>query len=505
MTIVHSSELPEVDQWLAGGEVLLIIGTLQNLGDPSIAGYVERVHSAGAVALGVGLGSHLPHYQAPQALVQAASRVGLPLFTVPEAVPFVAVVEAFTRLRVSESAEEIAALVRTQRRFATDLAARGVQALLDEVSRVLNLPVAYASPTGRLLGVGSHSPSERAGARLPDTVRYELIVACVAGGFAPRLLKSAVPGEFACKSARSALEAIPVGTESIAGWLLAPLVSAQPGGGRQDARTLLLATAAALLALQDEDAPNRREIAAQLCAGTVSAAEVCAQLEELTGTEVPHRLGFATVDNMRASGVRGGVDDGDLQAREQRRLDLRLCEFASDVDLTVLCHVSAVGVALVCPWEYRGLVTVIARELRIGLSNWVECTAVDVHDLWHEWRFGSGDSRAHLTALLSTVNADLADDFVQRTLGPLLAHSDGGGLLRTLEVFAQVGGNRDVAASVLGVHRHTVRARLERVQSILGYDPREPRHLQAIGVAFLLRSTASSVKPKHSHPTNPPR
>ncbi|RAG59955.1 PucR family transcriptional regulator, partial [Burkholderia multivorans] len=31
VTIVHSSELPEVDEWLAGGEVLLTIGVGQDL------------------------------------------------------------------------------------------------------------------------------------------------------------------------------------------------------------------------------------------------------------------------------------------------------------------------------------------------------------------------------------------------------------------------------------------------------------------------------------------
>src|SRR5699024_345483 len=36
VTIVHSSELPEVDEWLAGGEVLLTIGVGQDLGAETV-------------------------------------------------------------------------------------------------------------------------------------------------------------------------------------------------------------------------------------------------------------------------------------------------------------------------------------------------------------------------------------------------------------------------------------------------------------------------------------
>ncbi len=60
VTIVHSSEPPEVDEWLAGGEVLLTIGVGQDLTAPSAGDYIARLTRVGVHALGIGLGGDLP-------------------------------------------------------------------------------------------------------------------------------------------------------------------------------------------------------------------------------------------------------------------------------------------------------------------------------------------------------------------------------------------------------------------------------------------------------------
>lgn len=474
VTIVHSSELPSVDQWLAGGEVLLTIGALQDLDSPDAADYIRRVHAAGAVALGIGLGEHLPNARAPEQLITHARAVGLPLFMVPEPVPFVAVVEAFTRLRESESAHEVSALVRTQRRFATALAARGTNALLAEISRALGAPVALASPTGRLLGT-----TERVAARqgLPGLLREELITAAAAGGTAPRLLRATAPEVVA----GSDLEAIPVGSETVTGWLLTPVAGTRPGGDRHNSRTLLLATAAALLALQDTRLADRRELAAQLCTGLIGADELPERFADSTGFSLPAALSFAIAGGERAA-----------EHSEESGANSRFDALLTDLSPGVFHHPTTSGTALICPPGLRGLVEAICRALGIPVTDWSDGTPDQVHDRWHEWRYGAGDRRSQLGQLLASVSREAAADFVQRTLGPLTAADDDGILMRTLEHFASAGGNRDAVAQALGVHRHTVRARLERIRQILGYDPREPGHLQAIGIAFLLRETTTA-------------
>ncbi|MER5932569.1 helix-turn-helix domain-containing protein [Streptomyces sp. NPDC002054] len=58
-------------------------------------------------------------------------------------------------------------------------------------------------------------------------------------------------------------------------------------------------------------------------------------------------------------------------------------------------------------------------------------------------------------------------------LGPLLAADRDGTLLRTLAVVLDQGAAPSAAAEILGVHRNTVAARLERIRS-LGFDPEDP-------------------------------
>lgn len=475
VTVVHSSELPTVDQWLAGGEVLLTIGTLQDLDSADAADYVRRIHAAGAVALGIGLGEELPNASAPGQLVSHAREVGLPLFMVPEPVPFVAVVEAFTRLREQESAQEISALVRTQRRLATALSARGAQALLAEISAALDAPVALTSPTGRLLGAApAAGRTERSG--LPNALRAELIGAAVASGTAPRLLRETAPEVVA----GSQLEAIPVGAETVTGWLITPAARSQPGGDRRTARTLLLATAAALLALQERQLADRSEFAAQLCTGLIAEDELAERFTEATGTRLPDRLSFAIADS-----------DGGEHAGSPRTPGHSVGSLIQDIGPAVLIHPTTSGTALICPPEQRVLLEAVCAGLRIRIREWTDCPPQQVYGEWHSWRYGAGDRRTQLAALLASADPDTADDFLQRTLGPLIAADTDGVLLHTLEHFASSGGSRDAVAQALGVHRHTVRARLDRVRATLGYDPRDPSCLQAISVAFLLRDAAA--------------
>src|SRR5690625_4646370 len=99
VTIVHSSELPEVDEWLAGGEVLLTIGVGQDLGAETVGDYVARLKDVGVHALGIGLGSDLTWERVPPALIRHAEAAGPGLLGGPEPGPFVAALEACSGTR----------------------------------------------------------------------------------------------------------------------------------------------------------------------------------------------------------------------------------------------------------------------------------------------------------------------------------------------------------------------------------------------------------------------
>ena len=56
--------------------------------------YLADLDAAGVQAVGLGLGAELPHQPAPEALITAAREIGMPLLTVPDPVPFIAVTKA---------------------------------------------------------------------------------------------------------------------------------------------------------------------------------------------------------------------------------------------------------------------------------------------------------------------------------------------------------------------------------------------------------------------------
>ena len=231
VTIVHSSELPEVDEWLAGGEVLLTIGVGQDLGGDTVGDYVRRLKSVGVHALGIGLGSDLPWKQVPPKLIAAAQEEGLALFGVPEPVPFVAVVGAFTRMREAETNRELTRASSAARRFATALAGVGPAALVADLAETLEAPVRFVSPTGRALS----------GDDAEEDVRSALIEESLKPTTGPRLIRTGA----------RIVEAVPIGDDHPLGWILTPAEAV----GSPKTRALLLSTASALLAMTLADLP----------------------------------------------------------------------------------------------------------------------------------------------------------------------------------------------------------------------------------------------------------
>jgi purine catabolism regulator len=103
ITAVHISELLEPEAYLTGGELLLTTGLALPGTASACAAYVERVREAGVSALVLGLGP--VHQTVPETLVEACRSAGVPLLVVPAATPFLTVSRAYWSAR-SRSTEE---------------------------------------------------------------------------------------------------------------------------------------------------------------------------------------------------------------------------------------------------------------------------------------------------------------------------------------------------------------------------------------------------------------
>jgi hypothetical protein len=77
--------------------------------------------------------------------------------------------------------------------------------------------------------------------------------------------------------------------------------------------------------------------------------------------------------------------------------------------------------------------------------------------------------------LRQTLIAAAVDDFIQRWLGPLIGYDSQrqAGLVNTLAHFLDCGGNYDLTARSLLIHRSTLRYRLRRIRDVAGIDLRD--------------------------------
>lgn len=121
ITGVHVSELADPTPYLSGGELLLTTG-MQLTGHAAQArSYAARLSACGVAALGFGLGP--VHDQVPGALGQACEAQGVPLLVVPPPTPFLTVSRAYwqrliedERAGLSTSLGAYQALVRSATR-----------------------------------------------------------------------------------------------------------------------------------------------------------------------------------------------------------------------------------------------------------------------------------------------------------------------------------------------------------------------------------------------------
>ncbi|MGC7099100.1 PucR family transcriptional regulator ligand-binding domain-containing protein [Amycolatopsis lurida] len=117
---VHPTELVDPTAFLDGGELLLTTGLafepaagdspVASVSHESYVSYVDRLVAAGVA--GIGFGSGVIHDRVPPGLVAAAEAAGLPLLEVPHEVPFIAITKAVS---AAVAADEYATVVRTGR------------------------------------------------------------------------------------------------------------------------------------------------------------------------------------------------------------------------------------------------------------------------------------------------------------------------------------------------------------------------------------------------------
>ncbi|GAA3836047.1 PucR family transcriptional regulator [Nocardioides panacisoli] len=451
---VATNELVDPTPYLEGGEVLLTTGLETKGWRSEWRRYVERLHAAGVAGLGIAAG--LTHERPPRALVAACEAVGLNLFEVPRPTTFVAVSRAAAALLDAER-ESAARRAAEAQRVLTQAALEvdDGPAVVRRLAALVGGAAATVARDGTPIE-GPHGP--RATDLSLDVVRTEV------DRIQPQGLRAA-----ASSSVGAGTTVVrPLGVRSRPEAWLAVFVPGRLG----DADRVAVTTAVSLLSLGLERRRERRAADRQLRARAV----------ELLLADDPRTAGIVLgaasagggarprlpreVRLLQARGAADVVEDALSELEAERLLGAVL-----DDELTVVSSARRAP-ALAALLAERGLLVGVGSTAPVE-----ECLA-------------SHETARH--ALTEATRAtpvrtwdDLADAGVVGLLGPERAASfarsflaplaDDAVLVETLAAFLRHHGSRGEIAADLGVHRNTVRNRIEQIEGLLGASLDDPR------------------------------
>jgi purine catabolism regulator len=442
ITWLHVSELEDPTRFLEGGELLLTIGLGVGEGSGAQRAYVRRLaeHGLAGLAFGVGFGFD----EVPAPIVDEANRLGFGVLAVPYEVPFVAITKAALSRLASEQLEQLTRALEVHERLAAAVVeGRGLEALLAIVCTHLGCSLALVDERGRTIGE-RHSDGRRSFAGALD-----LPVVAHLERASLRAVRPDRPfGEYDLLVLHHGQTA------------LAFELSRRSAVGAAELRL-----AGDLLEDLEEDRLDEREAARRMAA---------------FGLE-PERSHAALV-----AVPRNGASGERVRSRIAEQLERRSARYVS----AVRTEHAAFLVEVSSEDELLAIARSIAdgdAEARVGIGRPAQGRAV-------------GRSLVEARAALDAVGAPVASyrdlgalelllslpdaalwGYVDRMLG---ASTRRPVLIESLGALLDCGCRWSEAADRLGIHRHTLRYRMDRLSELAGRHPDEPGERMELWLAL---------------------
>jgi purine catabolism regulator len=450
---LHVSELADPTPWLEGGELLITTGLGVGDGARTQRDYVRRLaaHDLAGLAFGVGFGFSEP----PSGLAAEADRLGFPVVSVPYEVPFIALTKAVATHLANEELERVTHALAVHERLAqTVLEGGGVQTLLAVLSGSVDCSLALVDEAGRVVGErhGSRRLSFDGALELPVVAGSDIATLRAAkanGGFTEEDRLVLHHGQTALALELSRRRAVSAAELRLAGDLLEDLEHDRLDDRELSRRMAAFGleperTYAALLALgPDGESPEttRLTVAAALDArgaGYLSAARRDRAAFVVAAADEAGALAIADAVAETTPGTRLGIG----RPSSGRALGRSLLEARAALDA---------GGGPVSSYRDLG-----SLELLLGLPS------------------------ASLEA------------FVDRVLGPAAASP---WLVESLAALLDAGCRWSDAAAKLGIHRHTLRYRMERLRRETGRHPDDPAQRMELWLAVKARQALQAREP----------
>ncbi|MGW2026893.1 PucR family transcriptional regulator [Streptomyces decoyicus] len=491
----HASELIDPVPYMEGGELLLITALKLDAEDAEATRrYVRRVAEAGVVGLGFAVGVN--YEGVPEALVEAAREQGLPLLGVPRRTPFIAISKAVSAAVAADQYRAVTAGFEAQRELTrAALSAEGPAELLARLAAHLDGWAALYDASGAVVAAAPDWAARRA-ARLTDDVG--------------RLRERPAPASSVVSDTDGddRVELQSLGTGRRARGVLAVGTGAPLGTAERyavhSAVALLTLTTERSRALQDAEQRLGAAVLKMLLAGEPDHARAVAGWLYGGLLDAPFRVVVAepvagegqgsTVS--AGSGAMGGLDgladamdsaaartgEAVLAVPDGDRLIVLVADGGAAADACAAYAAEAEARAGAQP-RARGRAGRAeaghGEGVAVGLSAPTGPTAAANAYRQAEQALSVARRRGralveHEDVAAGSVLPLLADDavraFADGLLRALREHDEKGrgDLVASLRAWLARHGQWDAAAADLGVHRHTLRYRMRRVEEILG-------------------------------------
>jgi purine catabolism regulator len=477
----HATELLDPREFLDGGELVLTTGLRMPRARAGQAAYVDRLVEAGVAALGFGTGVRFD--RVPDAIVAHCGTVGLALVEVPLPTPFIALSRAVAARIAKERRAGVERLVGLQQALTRATVRDGMVGLVQRLGREV----------GGVVALDERGSVIEAQAPDPLVARVRLHVAELAAGPGRARQGATVVPEAGVGPGRVVEVHALTGRAARRGWLAVEW----PDPPDPEARLLL--NHAVSLATLHLDRPHEVEqargelgalVLALLLGGSPADPAVLAQAGHFA---------FAPDEPVRVACIdgRGAPDVAPLVRRRLSERGMPHLVLSGQADTLVL--VRDADAAQAADELQRALSSDGSDDLVIGLSGAVglglAATAAGparrtAQSARRQRSAVAWFDRLPLEGMLAdpVVRARIHDLAVS-VLAPLhLEEGDRGRrLVRSLEAFLHHNGSWESAARDLGVHRHTLRNRLEAVERLTGLrlDVAQNRVLLFLALASL--------------------
>lgn len=477
----HAIDLPDPTPWLEGGELVMTTGTHLDDHPDAQYRYVRGLALCGCAALA--FDTAMRYSEVPEAVCRAGEELGLPIVRVAPQTPFIAISRAVVTEIIADRVRTVQSVVDAQQRFARDALREGISGLMDTLARWIDASVCILGPTGKVLA-SAGGCQERLSRILHDRAAD------------PQSRRALGNETFADIDPKNGIEAhitvqkIPF-SRSRLGHLAAR--SSVPFGPQE---RLLLGHAASLLSLELAKPIHLQNAEERLCAAT--ARMILAGGRDVDPT-LPRYFNIDPDDCVTVSVISGVGEIASALQHATEELDASgvgylLAERPDQPDgiviLTPAPSYDSDPLGSLPSRVHHRLRTRLSRPVNTGISQ-----PTRLHEARAALRQAAAAARVSETRgrrpvafgalgafhlLIGSQPDHVLRSAIADALGPLNRYDRDrrGSLVASLDAYLRHNGQWEPAAADLGVHRHTLRNRIARIEELLGRDP-DSAHVRA--------------------------